>query len=155
MTTIPRRARASTSIPRPESSVPWLLRRLNQQYRDATAGELVEAGFGDIPQRGYWALMALAAGAGDAGEVVNQMGVTKQAVSKIVDILVASDYIDRRTDPFDRRRTPLALTVKGRKAVAVIERAVRATEQAFVADVGTASFDRFTRTLADLAGDET
>jgi DNA-binding MarR family transcriptional regulator len=127
---------------------------MNQQYRDATATELVEAGFGDIPQRGYWTLMALAAGAGDAGEVVSQMGVTKQAVSKVVDILVASGYLDRRTDPTDRRRTPLALTAKGRKAVAVIEQAVHATEQAFVAEVGTASFDRFTRTLADLAGDE-
>jgi DNA-binding MarR family transcriptional regulator len=82
------------------------------------------------------------------------MGVTKQAVSKVVDILVASDYVDRRTDPMDRRRTPLTLTAKGRKAVAVIERAVRATEQAFVAEVGTASFNRFIRTLADLAGDE-
>jgi DNA-binding MarR family transcriptional regulator len=154
MTTVPRSARTSTSNPRPGSSVPWLLRRLNQHYRDATAGALAEAGFGDIPQRAYWALMALAAGAGDASEVVSQMGVTKQAVSKVVDILVASGYIDRRANPTDRRRTPLTLTAKGRKAVAVIERAVRATEQAFVAEVGTASFNRFTRTLRDLADEE-
>ncbi len=156
MTTTPRAVNIGTvSIgkgkPQPRSPVPWLLRRLNQRYRDATATALAEVGFEELPQRGYWALMALAAGANDAGQLVSEMGVTKQAVSKVVDILVASDFVDRRTNRVDRRRTELTLTAKGRKAVAVIERAVRATEQVFVAENDAATFDEFTRTLARLA----
>ena len=132
--------------------MPWLLRRVNQRYRDATAARMGAAGFGDLPQRGYWALTALAGGAGDAGQLVSQMGVTKQAVSKLVDILVASGYIDRATDPVDRRRTALHLTAKGAKAVAVIGQALRATEQEFATELGAASLEKLTQMLASLAG---
>jgi DNA-binding MarR family transcriptional regulator len=82
---------------------------------------------------------------------VGEMGVTKQAISKLVDILVASGFIDRATNPADRRRTQLRLTSKGRKAVAVIERAVRATEQEFAAELGADPVEELTRMLGQLA----
>ncbi|HUC37292.1 MAG TPA: MarR family transcriptional regulator [Acidimicrobiales bacterium] len=104
-----------------------------------------------MPQRGYWALTALAGDAGDASELVSQMGITKQAISKLVDVLVASGLVDREIDSVDRRRTTLRLTAKGRKAVAVIEQAVRTTEREFAAELGAASFEDLTRKLARLA----
>jgi len=131
--------------------MPWLLRRVSQRYRSATASRLAAAGFGDLPQRGYWALTALAGDAGDASELVSQMGITKQAISKLVDVLVASGLVDREIDSVDRRRTTLRLTAKGRKAVAVIEQAVRTTEREFAAELGAASFEDLTRKLARLA----
>ena len=131
--------------------MPWLLRRVNQRYRRATASRLAAAGFGDLPQRGYWALTALAGGAGDASQLVSQMGVSKQAISKLVDILVASGFVDRETDRVDRRRTALHLTAKGRKAVAVIEQAVKVTEQEFATELGAASFEDLAQMLAQLA----
>lgn len=131
--------------------MPWLLRRINQRYRSATASRLAAAGFGDLPQRGYWALTAIGAGAGDASQLVSQMGVSKQAISKLVDVLVASGFVDRETDPIDRRRTALHLTAKGRKAVAVIEQAVKVTEQEFATELGAASFEDLARMLARLA----
>ena len=79
------------------------------------------------------------------------MGVTKQAISKLVDIVVASGFVDRDTDPADRRRTVLRLTAKGRKAVAVIEQAVQATEAEFAAELGVASVEELTRMLGQLA----
>lgn len=134
--------------------VPWLLRRLNQRYRDATGTRLAGAGFQDLPQRGYWALMALAAGATDASQLVSEMRITKQAVSKLVDVLVASGFVDRRTNPIDRRRTELTLTTKGGRAVAVIEQAVRATEEELVGKVGATPFGEFVRMLAQLGDEE-
>ena len=131
--------------------MPWLLRRVNQHYRRATASRLAAAGFGDLPQRGYWALTALAGGAGDASQLVSRMGVSKQAISKLVDILVASGFVDREVDRDDRRRTALHLTAKGRKVVAVIEQAVRVTEQEFAKELGAASFEDLVRMLAQLA----
>jgi DNA-binding MarR family transcriptional regulator len=130
---------------------PWFLRRVNQRYRDAITTRLLAAGYEDLPLRGYWALIALAGGADDASQLVKEMGVTKQAISKLIDIVVASGFVDRDTHPADRRRTVLRLTAKGRKAVAVIGRAVKATEQEFAAELGPASFDELSRMLEQLA----
>jgi len=131
--------------------MPWLLRRVSQRYRNAITAQLMASGFGDLPQRSYWALTALAGGADDASQLVNEMGVTKQAISKLVDLVVASGFVDRETNPADRRRTVLRLTAKGRKAVDVIEQAVQSTEQEFAAELGPASVKELTQTLGQLA----
>ncbi|MHB1584840.1 MAG: MarR family winged helix-turn-helix transcriptional regulator [Acidimicrobiales bacterium] len=133
--------------------MPWLLRRVNQRYRAATAERLAAAGFGDLPQPGVWALMAIAGGAGDPGRLTARMGVSKQAVSKLVDRLVAAGYVERRPNPSDRRRTDLALSADGRRAVRVIATAVRATERQMAAELGADSFDQLGQLLTELAGD--
>jgi DNA-binding MarR family transcriptional regulator len=141
--------------PATTSLVPWLLRRVNQRYRMAIRAELTARGFGDLPQPGYWAVTALAGGASDASHLIAQMGVTKQAVSKLVETLVASGYIDRRPNHADRRRSDLLLTARGRKAVDIIESAVRATERSFVAEIGDDSFARLRQSLDELASSST
>jgi len=75
--------------------MPWLLRRVNQHYRNAIRSKLTEGGLGDLPQPGYWALTALAKGAHDASHLMIEMGVTKQAVSKLVDTLVTAGFVRR------------------------------------------------------------
>ena len=134
--------------------LPWLLRRVNQRYRAAVALRLRKAGFGDLPQPGYWALSALAGGAGDASRLVSEMGASKQAVSKLVDALVDAGYVDRKANEADRRRTELHLTARGRKAVGVIEKAVRATEERFATELGTESLAGLVRMLEHLAHEE-
>lgn len=136
-------------------STPWLLRRVNQRYRVAIADRLSAAGFADLPQPGVWALMAIAGGAGEPGRLSARMGVSKQAVSKLVDRLVAADYVERRPNPADRRRTDLALGARGRRAVRVVAAEVRATERQMAAELGVESFELLRRLLAGLAGEET
>src|SRR5207302_543468 len=113
--------------------------------------KLTEGGLGDLPQPGYWALTALAGGARDASHLMIEMGVTKQAVSKLVDTLVTAGYVDRKSNQADRRRSDLRLTPKGRKAVSIIESAVKATERGFIADVGAESFGQLRQALDQLA----
>jgi DNA-binding MarR family transcriptional regulator len=134
--------------------LPWLLRRVNQRYRSEIAERLAAAGLGDLPQPGTWALMAIARGEGEPNQLVARMGVSKQAVSKLVDRLVASDFIERTPNRTDRRRTDLTLTTTGRRAVRVMTAAVSATEQAIVTELGAESFADLTRMLAQLAGEE-
>jgi DNA-binding MarR family transcriptional regulator len=143
---------ASRGKARQVATMPWLLRRVSQRYRSATANRLAAAGFTDLPQRGYWAITALAGGARDASQLVSRMGVSKQAVSKVVDVVVASGFVDRQTDAVDRRRTVLQLTAKGRKAVAVIEQAVRATEREFATELGAGPLQDLRQMLTHLAG---
>lgn len=128
-----------------------MLRRVNQRYRVASRARLAESGLGDLPQPGYWALMVLARGGTEASRLMDEMGVSKQAVSKLVDILVAGGFVDRRPNDDDRRRSDLLLTARGRKAVGVIEDAARSIEEAIVAEIGAESFADLVRMLAQLA----
>jgi DNA-binding MarR family transcriptional regulator len=73
------------------------------------------------------------------------MGVSRQAISKLVDILVGEGFVSRRPSEVDRRRSDLRLAAKGRRAVTVISEAVRSTDQFFARELGE-------RQLAELIG---
>jgi DNA-binding MarR family transcriptional regulator len=130
--------------------LPWLLRRTNQRYRAAIRDRLVDSGFEGLPQPGYWALMVLADGGSDARQLIGEMGVSKQAVSKLVDALVAGGFVDRRPNGADRRRTDLQLSAKGRQAADAIAAAIRGTEEALVREIGTERFAGLVEILEQL-----
>ena len=73
---------------------------------------------------------------GSVGNVAKDFGISKQAASKLVDTLVIRGYLERGTDPRDRRRVTLELTERGREA----------------ADVGRAGTDRIDRELEEAVG---
>ncbi|MDA8343697.1 MAG: MarR family winged helix-turn-helix transcriptional regulator [Actinomycetota bacterium] len=135
----------------PPALVPWLLRRTNQRYRAAVRERLEERGLTGLPQPGYWALTVLAAGGTDARHLVDELGVSKQAVSKLVDTLVTGGYVERRPNPTDRRRTVLVLTTSGHRAADAIADAVRATDAAFARELGAGQFAELVELLATLA----
>lgn len=134
--------------------LPWLLRRVAQRFRTETASALAAAGLGDLPQPGVWAVMAIAGGANEPGQLVDRMGVSKQAVSKLVDRLVAVDVVQRVPVHADRRRTGLALTARGRQAVRTIGAAVRSTERAMASELGPEQFALLVGLLGQLAGED-
>lgn len=144
-------ARPAGRLSGQDRPLPWLLRGVNQRYLATMRATLGEAGMADLPQPGYWALSALARGAGDAGDLVRAMGVTKQAVSKLLDTLVAAGFVERRPNARDRRKTDLVLAERGRHAVALIESAVAATEARFEDEVGPAALGRLRALLDTLA----
>lgn len=132
-------------------SAPWLLRQASRRYGSAVAARLRDSDLGGLPRAGYWLLMALASGATDATQLVEAIGVTKQAVSKVIDVLVGEELVVRRTNEEDRRRTDLELTSRGRRTVEAIRSAVRSTEHAFVEEVGAEAWETTVATLATLA----
>lgn len=145
-----RRGRASAP-----ASLPWLLRRVNQQYRSAIRQSLEVVGVGELPQPGYWALMVLVRGGTDAGDLMDEMGVSKQAVSKLVETLVGAGFVARKPNASDRRRSDLSLTAKGRKAARVIGKSVRRTEESFANELGSKPFADLVQMLARLARHDT
>jgi hypothetical protein len=52
------------------------------------------------------------------------LGITKQAVSQVIDTLVSRGYVTRSRDEEDRRRVSLELTERGRHAVEAVARGV-------------------------------
>jgi DNA-binding MarR family transcriptional regulator len=125
---------ASASEPRPwydEVVTPALVGSAHRTYRLAIGRALREAGFDDMPRRGISVVGGIANN-GDAPqeEFGRYLGVSKQAASQLVDVLVTRGYIERATDPSDRRRVNLTLTDRGRAAAAASAAAVARVDAA-------------------------
>jgi DNA-binding MarR family transcriptional regulator len=132
-------------------ALPWLLRRTSQRYRIAVSERLSERGLDELPQPGFWALMILSRGGSDAGQLIVEMGISKQAVSKLVDSLVTLGFVDRTPNAADRRRTDLELSAKGQEAADHIGDAVRTMDEAVARELGAERFDDLMQMLTELS----
>ena len=102
--------------------IPALLRAARGAYGNAIRARLAAADYDDMPRNGPYVLGGLAANVATAGELIRQLGVTKQAASQLIDTLVVRGYLARRAHPDDRRRMLIELTDRGRAAAGVVGR---------------------------------
>jgi len=100
--------------------IPALLRHARTAYGTAMRKALAEIDCDDIPKNGMYVIGGLAMGAGGVplGQLVKELGVSKQAAGQLVDTLVLRGYLDRSTDVEDRRKLTVALTPRGQAAAA-------------------------------------
>jgi len=148
------RVRPEPGLPpaRDPQALSWLLRRAVRRYAAPVAEALDSAGFGDLPQRGVWAVSALAQSKpGLSGrDLVTRMGISKQAISQLVESLVTLGYVARRPAPDDRRRTLLQLTARGRGAARVIDETVARMEAGMASTLGRERLHQLHRALVEL-----
>jgi DNA-binding MarR family transcriptional regulator len=113
--------------------IPALMLRARGSYGDLARRALAEAGCDDVPDQGGFVL----AGLGETwpepefspqAEAVAALRRSKQRSSQLIDTLVLRGYLERRTDPEDRRRMEVRLTERGRAASAAIQSAVDAID---------------------------
>ncbi len=114
------------------AGLPVLLAGAHRSSVAALRAALGRAGMGDLPISAYRVVTGLAREAAGLGDLVNRLRVSKQAMSRVVELLVQRGYCLRTPDPTDGRRSILALTDRGRHAAREIVRA----------------FDRFDHELA-------
>src|ERR1700749_3441823 len=111
------------SIIKPNDNIPIgypvLLRTARKTYAWAIHIALQDAGFTDIPRNGVYILVGLARKQAAAIQLVKELGISKQAASKLVEALVDSEYIVREQHEEDRRKQVLRLTDRG-KAAAIV-----------------------------------
>jgi DNA-binding MarR family transcriptional regulator/catechol 2,3-dioxygenase-like lactoylglutathione lyase family enzyme len=110
--------------PRNEFAAPALLRLGRDVYAQAIRAELAEAGIDDLPRNGGVILAGIDIAGAPRPDLPGELGVTKQAVSQLIDVLVSRGYLERGADPGDRRRIALELTGKGREVVEAIRRGI-------------------------------
>jgi DNA-binding MarR family transcriptional regulator/catechol 2,3-dioxygenase-like lactoylglutathione lyase family enzyme len=111
-------------------ATPTLMRAARGAYAGSIRAQLHEAGLDDLPRNGAFILSGIADTA-DAPrtDLPGDLGVTKQAVSQLIDILATRGYVVRNPDPGDRRRISLELTDRGQAAVAAVRRGVEAVDR--------------------------
>jgi DNA-binding MarR family transcriptional regulator len=111
-----------------ELSTPTLMRSARGTYARSIRGLLHEIGIDDLPRNGAFILAGIDATGGPRQDLHGDLGVTKQAVSQLLDILVRRGYVERSTDADDRRRISLDLTDRGRQAVEAVYAGVEAVD---------------------------
>ncbi|HUJ55229.1 MAG TPA: MarR family transcriptional regulator [Gaiellaceae bacterium] len=108
--------------------IPALLRASRGAYGHAVRRRLAAAGFDDLPRSGPHVLGGMVNTGLSAGQIVRELGITKQATGQLIDTLVARGYLGRKPDPGDRRRMLIELTPRGRAAAAEVREAVQGVD---------------------------
>jgi DNA-binding MarR family transcriptional regulator len=98
--------------------IPGLLRRARKAYGNPVNQAFADAGFDDIPRNGAYVLARVYDGSAPA-DLVRDLGISKQAVSQLIDTMVMRGYLARTPDTEDRRRMVLTLTPRGEAAATV------------------------------------
>jgi len=109
-------------------SIPALLRSARGAYGNAIREELFDASFEDMPRNGPFVLGGMANHGFAAGDLIRELGVSKQAASQLVDTLVLRGYLERRVNADDRRRIDIELTERGRAAAQAIRAGVESVD---------------------------
>jgi DNA-binding MarR family transcriptional regulator/catechol 2,3-dioxygenase-like lactoylglutathione lyase family enzyme len=111
------------------SATPTLMRAARGAYASAIRAELRELGIDDLPRNAAFILTEIYDNADRPPDLPAGLGVSKQAVSQLIDTLVQRGYLDRSADAEDRRRISLQLTPRGREVVEATGRAVEEVDR--------------------------
>jgi DNA-binding MarR family transcriptional regulator len=130
--------------------MPALLYATRGTYTEAVRQAQAKVGFGDVPASGEFILSAMEWSGASLESVVRWMGVTKQAVSQAVEMLVDRGYLERSHDPSDRRRVNLSLTERGHGAGRAARTAIEQVDRELRARVGPEGIAHTRRTLVAL-----
>ena len=112
-----------------EFATPTLMRFARGAYAQSIRAQLQLLGIADLPRNGAFILAGVDTSGGPRADLPAELGVTKQAVSQVIDGLVNRGYLERHGDPGDRRRVALELTDRGREVVAAVARGVEAVDR--------------------------
>jgi DNA-binding MarR family transcriptional regulator len=109
-------------------ATPTLMRSARGAYASSIRAELHSIGIDDLPRNGAFILAGIDTTGGPRQDLPSDLGVTKQAVSQLVETLVNRGYLERGPDPDDRRRITLALTERGKQVMGAVLRGVEAVD---------------------------
>ncbi len=132
--------------------LPALLRHARNTYGAAMRRALAEAGYDDVPRNGLYVIGGLALGAGGVplGQLIKELGVSKQAAGQLVDSLVLRGYLQRTVDDDDRRKLTVTLTERGLAAAAAQAVARMEIDEELTTRVGPNIIKSTRKTLAAL-----
>ncbi|MBB6183134.1 MarR family winged helix-turn-helix transcriptional regulator [Oleiagrimonas soli] len=132
--------------------LPALLRHARTTYGVAMRRALDAAGYDDIPGNGLYVIGGLAMNANPLAltQLVRELRVSRQAASQLVDTLVSRGYLQRTTDPDDRRKLTVTLTERGQDAARVQTTAREKVDARLLESVGAEAIQSTRRTLVAL-----
>ena len=103
---------------------------------DGLHEELPRRGWSDVRPAFGFVLLALRDSPVALRDLPGVLGTSKQAVSKLVDAMVAAGYVERDTDPDDARAKRVRLSDRGRRLLAAVEEVYADLERDWAAVLG-------------------
>lgn len=144
----------------PPEPVP-LARLMAMAYRqlvDDLHATLPERGWHDVRESYGFVLLALREDSTTTTELAGLLGVSKQAVSKLLDAMEAGGYVERTADRDDGRLKSVALAPRGRELLSVVEEIYADLEAAWAEVIGTTALgqtrSRIERVIRERHGGE-
>jgi DNA-binding MarR family transcriptional regulator len=134
--------------------IPTLMRAGRGVYAQAIRAELDAIGVDNLPRNGVFALFGSLDTAGPPEQrdaLRDQLGISKQAISQLVETLVERGYLSRTGDPHDGRRIVLHVTERGREVIDAVIHAVDSVDEALAGVLSDAELVAFRKALAALA----
>jgi DNA-binding MarR family transcriptional regulator/catechol 2,3-dioxygenase-like lactoylglutathione lyase family enzyme len=132
-------------------ATPTLMRAARGAYAQSIRAQLHAIGVDDLPRNGAFILAGIDPAGGPRGDLPTGLGISKQAVSQVIDILVGRGYLTRRPDPDDRRRISLELTGRGQEIVEAVLYGVEEVDQRLLERVSAEQYQAMRLVLATLA----
>lgn len=111
------------------TGLPGLLRAARKTYGSAVRQAFADAGFDDMPRNGAYVLARVYDDESPFASLTRQLGISKQAVSQLIDTMVMRGYLERTSDTDDRRRMLLHLTPRGQAAATTAWEAATAVDE--------------------------
>lgn len=105
-------------------------------FKDRLHAHLATAGYDDLGPSFGFVFRSLADRELSLAELATMLGITPQGALKIVNEMVAKDYVERRDDSNDGRVRRLVLTTRGRAALREARRFHARAERELVAQLG-------------------
>jgi DNA-binding MarR family transcriptional regulator len=132
-------------------ATPTLMRAARGAYAQSIRARLHAIGVDDLPRNGVFVLAGIDPTGGPRQDLPTGLGVSKQAVSQVVDVLVNRGYLTRSPDPGDRRRISLELTGRGQEVVDAALHGVEDVDQRLLERVSADQVEAMRVVLATLA----
>jgi DNA-binding MarR family transcriptional regulator len=104
-----------------EIVIPALVRSARGSYGQVIRRRLFASGFEDMPHNGPYVLGGMATQGMTPETLIRALGISKQAASQLIDVLVVRGYLNRAVNPDDRRRMSMELTDRGQAAAAAVQ----------------------------------
>ncbi len=126
-------------------------------FKEELHRQLAKDGFDDLGNSFGFVFRALDAAPLSLRDLAARLAISPQGALKIVDEMVAKDYVLRQADPADGRVTRLTLAPRGRKAIAAAKRCHRRFEARLAEQLGQRRVADTRAVLAEIAaaGDAT
>jgi catechol 2,3-dioxygenase-like lactoylglutathione lyase family enzyme/DNA-binding HxlR family transcriptional regulator len=138
-----------------DTPLPTLMQGARGTYAQAIRAELEAIGVDDLPRNGAGVLFGTLSadrGSGERGpSLPAQLGISKQAVSQLVETLVGRGYLVRNDDPEDGRRVGLDVTERGQEVVDAVLRACDSVDSELAGVVSDSELVAFRKALTALA----